>query len=232
MKLKYTLMIGMMLFLTACSSTRISSEIYLVDIDEIPDVEAMTVNVMIGLPISSQDECAESRQRYSDVFGESSGFKNMEFVRCYSEGSSNLAEYELEVPMRIADPYESSMQGTFEIVRNDDSQTGNRNLYIRSKPSALCNLNKLIRDEFYRSLDLSDTSPRVVITNDFRESQMLILSQVFVNGVPTIKPTEFVVERRDSVDVVLSDVTAAWVFDKSCNVSSRTALVAEWVVDS
>ena len=232
MKLKYTLMIGMMLFVTACSSTRISSEIYLVDIDEIPDVEAMTVNVMIGLPISSQDECAESRQRYSDVFGESSGFKNMEFVRCYSEGSSNLAEYELEVPMRIADPYESSMQGTFEIVRNDDSQTGNRNLFIRSKPSALCNLNKLIRDEFYRSLDLSDTSPRVVITNDFRESQMLILSQVFVDGVPIIKPTEFVVERRDSVDVVLSDVTAAWVFDKSCNVSSRTALVAEWEVDA
>ena len=232
MKLKFAIVAVMMLFLTACSSARISSEIYLVDIDEIPDVEEMNVNVMIGLPISSQDDCAESTQRYNDVFAESSGFKHMDFVRCYAEGSSNLAEYELEVPMRITDPYEPTMLGTFEIVRHDDPQSGDRNLYIRSKPSALCNLNKLIRDEFYRSLNLSDTSPKVVISNDFRESQTLILNQVFVDGAPTIEPTEFVLARRDSLDVVLSDVTAAWVFDKSCNVSSRTALVAVWAADS
>lgn len=232
MKLKYTIVAAMLLLLTACSGARISSEIYLVDIDEISVDEGMNVNVMIGLPISSQDDCAESTQRYNDVFAESSGFKHMEFVRCYTDGNSNLAEYELEVPMRIADPYESTMQGTFEIVRYDETQSGNRNLYIRSKPSALCNLNRLIRDEFYRSLDLSDASPRVVITNDFREAQTLILNQVFANGAPIVLPTEFVLERRDILDVVLSDVTAAWVFDKSCDVSSRTALVAIWLVDA
>ena len=232
MKLKTAIIALIALLLTVCSSTRISSEIYLVDIDEITDVEEMTVKVMIGLPISSQDECEERRQRYEGLFGKSSGFKDMEFVRCYSEGSSNLAEYELEVPMRLAEPYESSMQGTFEIIRHDDTESGNRSLYIRSKPSALCNLNKLIRDEFYTSLDLSDTSPKVVITNDFREPQTMILSHVFANGAPLIEPTEIVMARRDSLDVVLSDVTAAWVFDKSCNVSSRTALVAVWAADS
>lgn len=216
------------LFVSACSGTRISSEIYLVDIDEIPEVDNMTVKVMIGLPISSQDECAEQRQRYNGVFSKSAGFKNMQFVRCFEEGYDDFAEYELEVPMRMADPFSSPMEGTFEVVRQDDGATGNRHLYLRSNPNALCNLDDLISDEFYRSLDLSNVSPKFIITNDLRQDQTLILDHVFVNQAPVIEPTEFVMERRDSLNIVLSDVTAAWVFNKSCKINSRTAPVGIW----
>ena len=231
MKLKIAFFVGLMLAITACSGTRISSEIYLIDIDEIPDVEGMTAKVMIGLGISSQDECTEDRQEYEGYFRRSSGFKNMKFVRCYKDGYSDLAQFELEVPMRMVDPDSSSMTGTFEIIRHDDAETGFRKLYLRSKPSALCNLDKIIREETYRSLDLSGTSPKVVITNDLREPQTLILNQVFVNGLPVIEATEFELERRDSIEVELSNVTTAWVFKKSCSISSRTALVGIWATD-
>jgi len=232
MKLKLVVVTLVSLLLAACSGTRISSEIYLVDIDEIPDVEGITAKVMIGLSISSQDECTEDRQQYEDYFRKSSGFKNMEFVRCYKDGYSDLAQFELKVPMRMADPNASSMTGTFEIVRQDDAETGYRNLYLRSKPSALCNLDKIIREETYRSLDLSQTSPTVIITNDLREPQSLVLNHVFVNGSPIIESTSFVLERRDSIEVRLSNVTSAWLFNKACNISSRTALVGVWAADS
>lgn len=209
--------------LSACNA-RISSEIYLADIDELSDGETMTTEVLIGLPVSGEDDCAEKKRRYSAVFRKSTGFKDMEYVSC----DGDFADYSLDVPLRMVEPFRSSMQDTFEIVRHDDGESGYRQLYLRSKPSALCNLNKLIRDEFYQSLDLTEVSPRIYIENDLRETQTLILNHVFVNGAPVIEPTEFTLSRRDSVDVSLSDVTSAWVFDKSCNISLRTALVAIW----
>ena len=230
MKIKTMLLIGIVFMFSACNA-RISSEIYLVDIDEVTDIDGMTTKVKIGLPISSQDECAEKNQKYQGVFRKSTGFKGMEFVRCYKEGYSDFAEYELDIPVRLVDPYETSMDGVFEIIRHDDSATNDRHLYIRSNPKSLCNLDKLIRDEFYQSLDLSDTSPTILVTNDFREPQKLILNQVFVNGSPLIEPTEIILERRDSISIALSDVTSAWVFNKSCSITSRAAPVAIWAQD-
>lgn len=214
------------LALSACNA-RISSEIYLADIDELSGGESMTTEVLIGLPVSGEDDCAEKRRRYGGVFRKSTGFKSMEYVSC----DGDFADYSLEVPLRMADPNTSPMQDAFDIIRHDESELGYHELYIRSKPTALCNLNKLIREEFYQSLDLTEVSPRIYIENDLREPQTLILNHVFVNGAPVIEPTEFVLDRRDSVDVSLSDVTSAWVFDKSCNISLRAALVAVWATD-
>ena len=229
MKIKIVLLIGIILLFAACSGADITSEIYLVDMEELANDDEMTTNVLVALPISSQDDCEERTQRYQGIFRKSTGFKNMKFVRCYKDGYSDLAEYKLEVPMRMVDPYTTTMQGTFEIIRHDDSASNARKLYIRSNPRALCNLDDLMQDEFYQSLDVSDISPLIFVTNDLREPQTLILEQVFVNGSPILEPTEIVLERRDSIRIALSNVTSAWVFNKSCRISSRTAPVAVWV---
>ncbi|MDE2950869.1 MAG: hypothetical protein OXT68_08875 [Chloroflexota bacterium] len=227
MKTKTILLVGLMMLFSACNA-RISSEIYLVDIDEVADIGDIATKVKIGLPISSQDECDEKRQEYEAMFSKSTGFKGMEFVRCYVDGYNDFAEYELDVPIRMVDPYQTSMEGVFEIIRHDDSATNNRHMYVRSNPSLLCNLDKIMREDTYRSLDLSDTSPLITVSNDFREPQTLILNQVFVNGSPLIEPTEIVLDRRDSISITLSDVTSAWIFNKSCSINSRTALVGIW----
>lgn len=231
MKTKAVLLLGILIFLTGCEA-RISTEVYLTDLHDLEETLELTTDVIIGLYVPSQDDCVEYRQRYQGVFSKSTGFRDMEYVRCYSEGSDHFAEYELKVPMRMVDPSATAMKGTFEVIRHDDSNAKTVNLYLRSKPSALCNLDKLIRDEFYQSVDFSETSPKITITNDFREPQTLILNHVFVNGSPVIEATEFELERRDSIEVALSNVTTAWVFNKSCNISSRTALVGTWVTDT
>lgn len=231
MRTKAVLLLGVLIMLAGCEA-RISTEVYLADLDELGETQELTTDVIIGLYIPSQDDCAEYRQRYQGVFSKSTGFRDMEYVRCYSEGSDHFAEYELKVPMRMVDPSTAPMKGTFEVIRHDELDADAVNLYLRSKPSALCNLDKLIREEFYQSVDFSETSPKINITNDLREPQTLILNHVFVNGSPVIGSTEFKLERRDSIEVALSNVTTAWVFNKSCNISSRTALVGTWASDS
>ncbi len=230
MKTKIAILLGIMILITGCNA-RISTDVYLADLDELEDTRELTTDVVIGLYIPSQDECTEYRGRYQSVFRQSSGFRDMEYVRCYSEGSDHFAEYELKVPMRMVDPATTSMKGTFEVIRHDVATQRWAHIYLRSKPSALCNLDKLIRDEFYQSVDFSETSPKITITNDLREPQTLVLNHVFVNGSPVIEATDFELERRDSIEVALSNVTTAWVFDKSCNISSRTALVGTWLRD-
>lgn len=228
---RLSILLSVTLILAACNAS-ISTEIYLADIDELSEGEELIAKVMIGLPISSEDDCAEKKQRYAKVFRKSTGFKDMEFVRCYKDGYDNFAEYELEVPMRLVDPESTTMVDTFEIVRHDDPNSGVSGLYLRSKPSALCNLDKLISDEFWQSLDLSGASPKILITNDLRETQTLILEHVFVNGSPVIEPTTFKMDRRDTLRIALSNVTSAWVFSKSCSLHKRTALVAFWVAET
>lgn len=222
------LLLSILLLGSACSSTRISGEIYLADIDELPDSGELTTRILIGLPISGEDDCVEKRQQYNSVFRKSSGFKGMSFERCYKDGSDNLAQYSLDVPIKIGDPKSIDLSTSFDVIREDDSASGVRHLYLRSKPSALCNLDDLLSDEFYRSLDLSETSPKILISNDLRETQTLILDHIFVNGQPVIEPTAFELERRDDLHLELSDVTAAWVFNQSCRISLRSALIASW----
>ncbi len=228
---RIAMIIGIALALAACNAS-ISTEIYLADIDELSGGKELTASVMIGLPISGQDDCAEKKQRYAKVFRKSKGFKDMEFVRCYADGYDDLAEYELEVPMRLVDPETTSMIDAFEIVRYDDPDTDSSALYLRSNPSYLCDLDELISDEFWQSLDLSGASPQIVITNDLRDTQYLILEHVFVNGAPVIEPRLFEMERRDSLRVALSNVTSAWVFSKSCAIRKRSALVGIWSTDA
>lgn len=214
--------------LAACES-RISTEIYIADLDELSDTLELSTDVIVGLYIPSEEECEEYQQRYESVFRESDGFRNMVFVRCYTEGYDSFAEYEMEIPMRMVDPTLTPMKSSFEVIRFDTPQEADRSyLYFRSNPSSLCNLDALIRDEFFQSLDLSELQPRITFTNDLRVPQTLILEQVFVDNAPVVEASTFEMGRRDSLEVTLSDVTTAWVFNKSCRLQSRMALVAIW----
>ncbi len=196
------------------------------------DTDELTTKILIGLPFIETEECDVEKQRYQNLLKRSKGFKNITFERCFAADYGNYVEFGLAAPMRLVDPYETSVTGTFEIIRHDDAESGNHHIFIRSNPSALCDLDKLVIDEFWQSLDLNEVSPLIRISNDLRDPQTLILNHVFVNGSPVIESTEYVLERRDSVEVVLSDVTTAWVFDKSCNISSRTAQLGIWAIDS
>lgn len=216
----------------ACNS-RLTGEIYLADLDEVTTSESLTNLISLHLPVSGseQEDCVEYRDRYDSVFAKSRDFKNMEYVRCYSEGSDNFAEYELDIPLRLTDPRSGRMEGPVELIRYDAQSENIRYIYIRVNPKSLDDLGDLIQDEFYQSLDLTDTAPEILISNDLRGMQQLLIEHAFVQNSPVVESETFELERRDSISVVLSDVTAAWIFEASPSLPPRFAKIATWLVD-
>ena len=116
-----------------------------------------------------------------------------------------------------------------ELIRYDMEESDYRSIYIRVDSKALDNLGDLIYDEFYQSLDLTDTAPEIVISNDLREPQTLIVQHAFVQNAPVVEPKTFVLERRDDLSIVLSDVAAAWIFEASSTLPPRYARIATWI---
>ena len=230
--LKSTLVIlallALMASVTACS-TQMSSELYFRDLDDLAE-EELTNKIVFHLPLTSMDECSEYRTRYDRVFQKSRDFKDMEFVKCTDADFYDFVEYEMDVPLRMIDPTKVKMKGAVEFIRWDDSeQNNNRLILIRTNPPSLADLDELLKDEFFQGLDLTDSSPLIRLSNDLRTDQSIVVRHVFVQSQPVILSTTFTLEPRDSIDIVLSDVTSAWVFHVSETEPPRIAPIGAWI---
>lgn len=219
-----------LLSLAACNSV-MSVDIYIADLVELEAGENLTTRALFGLYLPSQDDCAEYRQDYQNIFRKSKGFQDMEYVRCYSVEYDDFVEFAMDIPLRMGDPAAAAMEGPIEVVVHSEVESGTRGLYLRSNPEALCDLDELVLDKFYTRLDLSEVSPRITITNDLRQSQTLVFSHLFVDGDPVLDPAAFELERRDVVNIALSDVMSAWIFDRVCEGRTRTVRIATWITD-
>lgn len=221
-------LLAVMVSVTACT-TYMSSELYLRDLDDLDEGE-LTNKVVFQLPLTTIDECAEYRTRYDRVFRKSRDFKDMEFVKCTDGDFNDYIEYEMDVPLRKIDPTESKIKGAVEFIRWDDSeQDENRLVLIRTNPPSLADLDELLKDEFFQGLDLTDSSPLIRLSNDLRSDQSIVVRHVFVQNQPIISSTTFTLEPRDSIDIVLSDVTSAWVFHVSKTERPRIAPIGAWI---
>ena len=175
------LLIVLTILLTGCS-TRMSSEVYFRDLDDLPDGD-LTNKVVFHLPLTSMDECEEYRGRYDKVFKKSDDFKDMEYVKCVEGDLGDFIEYELDVPLRITNPAEGEMKGAVEFIRfSEEDAEELRMVFIRVNPASLHNLDELLSDEFYQGLDLSDTSPLIRLSNDMRSDQVFTVSHAFVQN--------------------------------------------------
>lgn len=217
-----------MVSVTACT-TYMSSELYLRDLDDLDEGE-LTNKIVFQLPLTTIDECSEYRTRYDRVFRKSRDFKDMEFVKCTDGDFNDYIEYEMDVPLRKIDPTKNRMKGAVEFIRWDDSeQDENRLILIRTNPPSLADLDEHLKDEFFQGLDLTDSSPLIRLSNDLRSDQSIVVRHVFVQNQPIVSSTTFTLEPRDSIEIVLSDVTSAWVFHVSATASPRIAPIGAWI---
>ncbi|MYC97059.1 MAG: hypothetical protein F4X14_19045 [Caldilineaceae bacterium SB0661_bin_32] len=221
-------LIAVMAFVTACT-THMASELYLRDLDDLDEGE-LTNKIIFQLPLTTIDECSEYRARYDKVFRKSRDFKDMEFVKCTDGDFNDYVEYEMDVPLRKIDPTKSRVKGAVEFIRWDNpEQDENRLILIRTNPPSLADLDDHLKDEFFQGLDLTDSSPLIRLSNDLRSDQSIEVRHAFVQNQPVISSTTFTLEPRDSIDIVLSDVTSAWVFHVSATARPRIAPIGAWI---
>ena len=217
-----------LLFVLAGCSTKMKSELFLRDLDDLSDGD-LTNKIVFNLPLTSMDECEEYKTRYDRVFRKSKDFKDMEFVKCVEGDFQDSVEYEMDVSLRMIDPGKKKIEGAVEFIRWDaDDENEERGVLIRANPPSLHDLDELLKDEFFQGLDLTDSAPLLRISNDMRSDQVFTVNHVFVQGKPVITATSLTLESRDSIDVVLSDVTSAYIFHISETADPRLAQIGVW----
>ena len=221
------LLIVLAILLASCT-TRMTSELFFRDLNDLPDGD-LTNKIVFHLPLPTTDQCEDYRKRYDKIFNKSDDFKDMEFVKCVEGDLNDYIEYELDVPLRFTDPHKGAMKGPVELISHIEKHNEYfRIVFIRVNPPSLHNLDELLYEEFYQNLDLSKTAPLIQISNDMRSNQVFIVNNVFVQNEPIVVATKFTLEPRDSIDVVLSDVTSAWLFYVSEDADPRFAPIGIW----
>ena len=208
----------------------VEGDLYLRDLEELTE-EGLTSKLSIHVPLPSLEDCAEYQQRYSNVWQRSDDFQGMKFEQCHEKGWNNFIEYQLSIPLRPLNPFGETipMQGPIEVLQRA-TEEGHRALYLRVNPVSLHQLDSILYDEFFEHLNLSDIAPRIRISNDLRSSQTLVVAGAFVQNEPVLVPEAFLLEPRDSLDIVLSDVASAWIFTASPSTPPRVALIGVWPV--
>ena len=213
--------------ITSCSS-KFESEVYVRDLMDLNDGDLLT-DVIFYLPLPSEDDCAEYRARYDKVFAKSKDFKSMEYVKCSEIDYGDYAEYKLKTPLRLGNPSNLAMESAVDLILHDrENSDGLGYILIRVNPPSLHDLDILLKDEFYRGLDFSETSPLIRISNDSRVDHSFIFVHVFVNDISVLHPTDFLLEPRDDLDIYLSNVASAYLFYVDSASAPRVAIVGIW----
>ena len=163
----------------------------------------------------------------------SKDFNALEFVQCHDEGYDSYVEYEMPVPL-VAQPIaeletaNSFLSGPMQIIIEEISALEARSIYLAVNPESLHDLDALIYDEFYEHLELQDSAPRITFANDSREPLALKLFHVFARNQPVLFWELFILDPREDVEFVLSDVAAAWIFTPLPDSPPSWTLLALW----
>ncbi len=216
--------------LTACSSY-VESEVYFRDLEEMAE-EDLNARLKLHVPLPSRDSCSEYRERYDRVWAQSSDFAALEYVQCHQEGYDTYVEYAMDIPLQACcgevREEDIALSGPAAIVVFDLLQDDQYALLLVVDPTSLNRLDALVYEEFYMPLDLEDSAVRIIFINDTREDQVLVVEHVFVHDQPVPYPATLVLEPRDSIEVVLSDVVSAWIFTPAVEEELREALLGFW----
>lgn len=67
-------------------------------------------------------------------------------------------------------------------------------------------------EELWQSLSIEDFTVTIYLINDLRETVVVELDSVYVNREPILYPEEFELKRRDSLEIVLADISRDYAF--------------------
>lgn len=125
---------------------------------------------------------------------------------CESQGMESylLADFQLPI-LELTSAWENS-DTPFGVLPQLDEASQRIHVHILMDTDRFRTLNDRVKDEFFQSLTLDESTFTVVINNDERADISINVFHAFVNGQPTIDQ-EFTAPRRDQIEITLSDVS-------------------------
>ena len=206
--------LGTLMALTGCKMN-VTSDLYTSDIRIVATDQAadLTTPGTLAMQIPSKDDCAEYAEKLSAIVGPLViGFTPK---GCESAEMDSFLLADIQIPIVSGQEGWAETDTLFAIIANQAAPNKDIAVFLSLDRDKMRALNDRIDDEFLQRLDLSDSRIALVLNNDERGDATIWTNGVFVNGEPmhnnSFGGIEVTIPRRARIEIVLSNVSAAWI---------------------
>ena len=196
-----------MTLLAGCE-IEMETDLYSSDLRSVSGGETgLTTPATLALPISSVDDCAEDTQKIVKIM--EGMIASFEPKGCERKDMNSFMMSVVQIPIVDSMDNWASSDELFGIVAQSDTEDADRiNVFLVMNLDRYDILSDRVKDEFYQSLDLGDSTISVVLNNDERNDIQFSVQYAFVQGQPVRVATDSL-RRRGQVTIELSNVSVA-----------------------
>lgn len=193
--------IGIVLFIVACSGS-ISSELYIRDILDIganPSTVYYTT-ATIEMESPGEDSLEQLTMKMKEWFREAQNFRQV------TKDYSTFLVADIKIPVHNRNQKNIDNRHDLLSLVLEEDKKGDINFGFRFDQGMFEQISSYVKDEFWTSVSIQDWAFSIVLKNDTRESQKIVLQTVYANQEPVLFPEEFILNARDSVTINFADV--------------------------
>jgi len=203
------------LFLLSSCRLEIDGEIYVADIVDVGEEKGdLNTPMNLSFEMSSEDKCNQDKEKISNIL--KNYFINFVAKDCYREDFNAYLRIGADIPI-IRDPVPNDGQVSvsdksvisFAVVKGENEELSYYTSYIALNNQLFDSISQEIKKNYYQTLKLNKTKIELAINNDGRDTEEVRFASSFVNGKPVVFPRNFLIERRQKIDFLGSNVTTA-----------------------
>ena len=186
----------------------ITPELYLTDLRDVAvnSTEGVPVPTTLSFEIPSASQCEKYTAQITELMG--SSFPGFTTKGCKDKGMDSYLMANASLPLVHSEEAWKELESLFGIIAiaGEEEIT----VFMVLDLAEYTALSDRMESEFFQELKIESSTLEYIISNDSREAESFLISGSFLNAEPVVFTKEFTLERRQKVDVRLSDVRIAY----------------------
>ncbi|NLJ81358.1 MAG: hypothetical protein GX335_10075 [Firmicutes bacterium] len=200
----------LLLLFSGCGG-EIAADLYIQDIYEA--AETVENELWTTATIALETYSDEHREEFSELI--SSIFSKAGHFRIQSRGFSDYFVADVRIPLLAYENREELRikDGLLGAVALGPDEDGDYFFGLALNSAKFEDISQQISSEYWTDLSFEKFSLQLNVINDTRESVDLTVQGVYANQKPVLYDGVFKLERRDSLEIKLSDLMRDWVYE-------------------
>jgi len=190
------------IFISGCK-INFEGDVYTSDI-----IGAFDENTTIFIPMQISFQISSCDEDLNDLHNELSNyFSHYQYMSC-DQGNDFMSYVTSKVKVPIA-PSQDSFDSTYNLIGYlvQEFEDG-KYVFMTLNKSLFNSLNKYVEAETFQKLSLEESKVVIKIYNDMDFVHLAVFPS-FVDGIPIIYETEYELEKRETLNILSSEVGAA-----------------------
>ena len=200
--------IATMVIVTAAGcKMNLTADVYTADLrDAVTGTEGLMAPATLALQVPDTNECAKHTAEIADIMeGVVADFSPK---GCESVEIESFLMAEIRMPIVTSASAWSASDSLFGILVREQEDGIEASVAMNLEKYRL--LTVRLQEKFFQTIDLATSTVVLSVNHDEREPVEVVAEGVFVNSEPVPDPTDFRLERRQRLEIRLSNVSTAY----------------------